>query len=119
MGGVTHPNSVIFSMNYSSNSGMPTTFAQFASFNLNNNYGWLTGQFGRVDGSRALGANVNIYGDNRLLQSFELGATDFPVPVSLFVEGIRMIRIEVEHTMIGWPNVLTGDVAFAFTGIVE
>ena len=119
VGGTTHSDSVVFAMHYPWGSGNTSIFTQFANLNLNRNYNRLTGQIGRVDGSRAVGATVSIFGDNRLLQEFEFGEMDFPVPISLFVEGINMVRVEIVHTMPGFPNVLLGDVAFAFTGVAE
>jgi len=118
MGGVTHPNSVIFEADYHQPLDEGATYQQFASLNLNRRYSRLTGQIGRVDGSNPISASVRIYGDNRLLQEFELGSTDFPVPVSLFVEDIGMIRVEIVHS-VDWRFGRSGIVAYAFVGFAE
>jgi hypothetical protein len=38
---------------------------------------------------------VNFIGDGRLLQSFELRATDMPTPLNVSVWGVQQLRVEV------------------------
>jgi len=61
----------------------------------------LSGYIGRVDGSGLADATINFTGDGNLLQSFALSASDMPTHISIFVEGITELRIDVEFP--GWP----------------
>ena len=64
--------------------------------NLNGQYRTLTGYVGRVDGTGQYDVDMRIIGDGRLLQTIELNATALPTPISVNVENVRQLRIEVE-----------------------
>ena len=68
---------------------------RFTLHNLGGQFRILSGYAGRVDGSQMIGATINFIGDGRLLQSYTLQATDMPTPISVFVEGVNQLRIEV------------------------
>ena len=87
MAGITHNNVVGFSnFNFT---------RAFSLHNLGGQSRMLTGHIGRVDGSHQRNATVNFYGDGTLLQSLDLVATDMPTPISIFVEGVHQLRVEV------------------------
>ena len=69
----------------------------FSLHNLGGQYRMLTGHIGRVDGTGRTNATVNFYGDGTLLQSFDLAATDMPTPISIFVEGVHQLRVDVNY----------------------
>ena len=92
----THTNAVLFSSNEGRwNSDNRDRVEQSALFNLDGNFRWLTGDIGRVVGSYAFDAAVRIYGDGRLLFEEELPGGGFPAQLSLFVEDIRLLRVEL------------------------
>jgi type II secretory pathway pseudopilin PulG len=86
----------------------------FTLHNLNAQYSWLTGYVGRVDGSGQRNATMNVIGDGRLLHSIELSATALPTPISIFVEGIRHMKIEFV-----FPHCSSPHAVYAFAGFVE
>jgi hypothetical protein len=55
----------------------------------------LTGYVGRVDGTGMSNGQVRFIGDGTLLAEYDLRATDMPIPISVFVEGVSQLRIEV------------------------
>jgi len=89
----------------------------FTLHNLNGQYRWLAGYVGRVDGSGHADATMNIIGDGTLLQSIELEATALPVPISVFVEGIR--HLQVEFVFQRGDGNGSNQVSYAFNGFVE
>lgn len=94
MGGVTYQNALRFSC------VMMTLFAaseryRFSLHNLNGQFRVLTGYVGRVDGSSMGDATIRFIGDGHLLEEHSLRAADMPIPISIFVEGITQLRIEV------------------------
>jgi hypothetical protein len=91
MSGVTYHNTLAFALG--SHNGARTNFSLH---NLNGQFRTLSGTLGRVDGSSMRNVKVNFIGDGRLLQSYDLNATDMPTPVNVFVEGVQQLRIEVE-----------------------
>jgi|GEM_PF-1169491 len=93
MGGNPFINPVVFST--SSQRGLFNS-TQSAMLNLNGRYTWFNGSVGRVDGSTAtINATVNIFVDERLVESFEQSAQALPREFRLFVEGARSVRVEI------------------------
>ena len=124
LGGVAHPKSIVFESNHDGMGGFSFTLVHFAHFNLGGNYNALTGDFGRTEGSVAHPAAVRFFGDDNSnhFYEFAFGQADFPVRLSLEVNGIRMLRMEVEYSRIVSATSLnrtSGLVAYAFVGQVE
>jgi len=88
MGGVIYQNALRFRSTWGARS-------PFTLHNLNGQFRVLSGYVGRVDGEPMINATIRFYGDGQHLQSYELRATDMPVPISVFVEGITQLRITV------------------------
>ena len=108
MGGATYNNALRFrrGREWASNEN------RFTLHNLGGQFRTLTGYIGRVDGSLMRNATISFYGDGQLLQSYELRATDMPIPISVFVEGIVQLRIEVFFPQVsGGGNVAITDYA--------
>lgn len=110
MGGVAHNDALRFG--YASNHSTGTIFTLH---NLAGQYRVLNGYIGRVDGSAMANATINFIGDGRLLQSYELNATDMPVPVSVFVEDVVQLRVEAVIER----NVIAAFVHYAVVAFVE
>ncbi|MDR2168105.1 MAG: hypothetical protein LBE35_09705 [Clostridiales bacterium] len=87
---------------------------QSAMFNLGGHFTWLNGNIGRVDGTSAINATINIFVDDRLVDSFEQNALSLPKNFRIFVEGGRNLRMET-ITIIGANQTMT----YAFTGFAE
>ena len=102
-----HNNAIVFD----SRSG--GTIRQFSLHNLNRQYRFFTGYIGRIDGSAIVDARVRIYGDDRLLATHELRGRDSPRSISLFVEGINILRVEMVYESPPGIN------QYAFVGFVE
>lgn len=108
MGGITFSNASIYS-------GGRIAWASgtiYSLHNLNGQYRQLTGYVGRVDGSAMQNATMNIIGDGRVLATHHLTAQDLPTAVSVFVEGIRQLRIEFI-----FPS--ADRIEYSFSGFVE
>ena len=90
MGGTTYSNAVIIRRVLSGGAG-----TQFSLHNLNRNYRRLTGNIGRVDGSLMQDVTINIIGDGRTLQSYNLSASDMPTSISVDISNIQQLRFEV------------------------
>ena len=78
-------------------------------------YRMLTRYVGRVDGSTMRNAVVNIYDDERLLFTQNLNAQDLPIPISIFVEGVRLLRVEIVHAPTSAHDVMS----YAIVAFVE
>ena len=93
MGGATYQNALRFSVD------IGTTFDvsenRFTLHNLNSQYRMLTGFVGRIDGAGMRNATLTFVGDGQVLQSYNLQATEMPIPISVFVEGVTQLRIEM------------------------
>ena len=79
-------------------SGTAATANAFSLHNLGGRFTTLTGWIGRIDGSNMVNATISFYGDNVLLASFAVNATDLPRHVSVNVTGRNLLRIEVRQT---------------------
>ena len=88
MGGTAYRDALVFGREGWSSSA-------FSLHNLNGQFRLLTGDIGRVDGTRMYNATFNFYGDGILLKTYEQKAGDLPAPISVFVEGVRQLKIEV------------------------
>ena len=64
---------------------------------LGGKYKILNGHVGRVDGSAVIDAILNVYGDETLLHTLHLTAADLHVPISISVEGVMVLRLELVH----------------------
>jgi hypothetical protein len=65
--------------------------------NLNNQYNLLTGTVGRIDGSSTGASNIIFIGDGRQLASFVIDGNTSPLPISVDITGISILRIEVNQ----------------------
>lgn len=115
MGGNNYGDVVYFTFNMRGIGGFAGV-AQSASLNLNRNYTWLTGSFGREDGTLPVGATVNIYADDRLVETFVQEATALPTEFRLFVEDVRLIRVDITYAFPRHPG---GTLTYALTGFAE
>ena len=88
MGGTAYRNALVFGTQGWSRSA-------FSLHNLNGQARLLTGHIGRVDGQGMYNATFNFYGDGVLLQTYDQRAADLPTPISVFVEGVQQLKIEV------------------------
>ena len=84
----------------------------FSLHNLNGQFRSLTGYVGRIDGAGMIDATLDIYGDGTLLATYEISAQDLPIPFSVSVEGIRLLRIEFRAEAQGWTR-------YALAGYLE
>jgi hypothetical protein len=93
--------------------GGPNIMSMFSTHNLDGQYRWLTGQIGRVDGATLSDATVTFYGDGTPLATYQLTAGDLPTDISIFVEGVRLLKAEIyiEHT--AWSTWLSFEYALA------
>jgi len=97
IGGNTLNNVVVFNTRRTSTGGQQN---QSAMLNLNNRYQWLDIGIGSVDGStRTIDAEISIYFDDRLVETFEQSGTSLPREMRLFVEGVRNVRVEITTTI--------------------
>ena len=115
MGGRAYANAITYNAGsrFSWNAAGPVEV--FTLHNLEGRYSRLTGYAGRVDGSSTdAQATLNIFGDGRLLRSYELNPTALPIHVDVFVEGIRQLRIEFEFRINAFYMA-----EYAFVGFVE
>ena len=97
LSGQSYPDALIFRTTARCSVGWGGTVdsSRFTLHNLNRQYRLLTGYVGRIDGTHMTDATINFYGDGQLLRTYELYATDLPTPISIFVEGVTQLRIEV------------------------
>jgi hypothetical protein len=72
------------------------SISSFTLHNLNGQYGLLSGYLGRVDGSNMRHATITFIGDGVVLQNFELRAGNLPISISVPVEGVHLLRIEMQ-----------------------
>ena len=92
-----------------------TNLYRFTLHQLNSQYRMLTGYVGRVDGTRMVDATIRFVGDGVLLQYYELRATDAPTPISVSVEGVTQLRIEVHFP----SHMGAGAVEYALVSFLE
>jgi len=113
MAGQRHDNAIIYgTQNW-------TEQVPFTQHNLNSQYRLLTGYIGHVDGSSNLSnAIFRFYGDGTLLFTHQQSPSSLPTPISIFVEGVNLLRVEVEIPG-GTPGVWTSRRDFALVGFLE
>jgi len=92
MGGNTYRDALVYTRGVGGQRGVLGTV--YSLHNLNGQFRALTGHIGRVDGSRTVSGTFRFYGDGRLLETYELRAQDPPTEISIFLEDIRLLRIE-------------------------
>jgi hypothetical protein len=114
MGGTSYSDVVVYR---SAALSRPGRNGVFTLHNLNGRFRLLTGHIGRIDGSAMFNATVTISGDGNVLQTMTINATDMPVPISVFVEGVRQLRIEVEYA--GDGNTLDNSADYGVAGFLE
>jgi len=93
MGGAAYQNALSF--NFTANQSNPHDGYRFSLHNLNSQFRMLTGYVGRVDGTGMSDGLIRFIGDGSLLSEYDLRATNMPIPISVFVEGVSQLRIEV------------------------
>ena len=109
MGGVEYLDAIVFSRQHHLSGFRHNSFTLH---NLNGQFTTLSGYFGRVDGSGSVDVILNIFGDGRLLQELSVRAGDLPIPISVSVEGVRLLRIEVVYPHAPNPSTQYGLVGF-------
>jgi hypothetical protein len=96
MSGNTYKNAILFSQRSESLSHNNATMAvQNTLHNLNKKYTYLTGLIGRVDKSASVNATIKIYGDGKLLATYELKPMNMPTQIKLQIKDVIQLRIEV------------------------
>jgi len=95
MAGMSYQNALRFTDYDGAGWGRSDGGRRFTLHNLNGQFRMLTGYVGRVDGTAMSGATIRFIGDGQLLVEYELRATDLPTPISVFVEGINQLSIEM------------------------
>jgi len=122
MGGTAYQNVLWFSSTASSIRGLhiyTRPSSRFTVHNLNGDFRMLTGYVGRMDGTLMGDATLNIIGDGAVLATYELRGQDLPIPVSVFVEGIRQLRIEVQFSGVNSISRLNEPVTYGFQAFLE
>jgi hypothetical protein len=89
MGGFEYRDVVIYGVGPNANSRC------FSRHNLRGQYQFLTGYVGRIDGQAMSNATLNIIGDGNVLFTRELVAWSLPIPISISVQGINVLEIEL------------------------
>jgi len=110
MGGREYANALTYQASYTNHGRADATV--FTLHNLNGQFRMLTGYVGRIDGWDLTNATFNVFGDGQLLQTHSLNAQDLPIPISIFVEGINLLRIEFVYPWISSQNAGYAFVAF-------
>jgi len=97
MSGFSYQNALRFRSNAWRGFGSTDGFTsnRFTLHNLNAQFTHLSGYIGRVDGTDMRNATIHFIGDGQLISSYELRATDMPIPISVPVGGVVQLRIEV------------------------
>jgi hypothetical protein len=93
MGGMDYQNALTY-WRSGRNISPRGTVTPFSLHNRNGQFRMLTGYVGRVDGTNMRSATMTIFGDDRVLATYEIQARDLPIPISVFVEGVQNLRIE-------------------------
>lgn len=69
--------------------------------NLNEQFSILSGVLGRADGSGTLSSTISFIGDGRGLASFTVDGNTAPFEISVNVQGVRVLRIEIAQNSLG------------------
>lgn len=115
MGGRTFNNAVIYHSRPWHGDG--TNF--FTAHNLDGQYRMLTGHIGRIDNSSLVNATVRFLGDGVELATYELRAGDLPTEISVFVEGIHLLRVEIVVPNTSYRLGSAANIRFALVGYLE
>lgn len=89
LGGVTHQNAIRFDVNDSGTG--------FTTHNLDGQFRNLTFTFGGVDGAPNRNTTLRIIGDGVTLLEQTVNSNALPIQESVFVEGVRELRITVSR----------------------
>ncbi|MCL2405537.1 MAG: hypothetical protein FWC92_08325 [Defluviitaleaceae bacterium] len=93
MGGDAYRNALVYHSGNSLGGGRA-----FSLHNLRGQYTLLTGYMGRVDSSIYRYVNVRFYGDGYLIKYYHIIPGSLPIPISVPLEGVSLLRISVN----GW-----------------
>ena len=113
MGGTTYNNPLNFRRSITSGA------TQFTLHNLHGEFRTLSGYMGRVDGTRMENVTVRILGDGRVLQTYELRATDMPISFSVSVMGVQQLRIEIIFPANSNRFTVAGSTRYAVVAFLE
>lgn len=86
--------------------------------NLQGNFRTLTGYIGRIDGTAQFNATFNFIGDGRIIETFNLNATDLPREITVNVEGVRQLKVEVSIGA-GGTGFMQQNTSYAFVGYLQ
>jgi hypothetical protein len=104
MGGITYSNVLVFSeKSYYGDS--------YANFNLDKQYLSISGIYGHIDGSEEYEATLNIYGDGKLITSYDLKSNMFSETITIDVKGVRQLKFVM-------PDINGNGAAYALSGMV-
>ncbi|WP_066262843.1 NPCBM/NEW2 domain-containing protein [Heyndrickxia acidicola] len=77
------------------------------SLNLNNKYSHLTGTLGFEDNAENYDTKISIYGDDKLLGTFDLNKDELPVGIDLNIAGVKNLKItSVDAGQIDFANII-------------
>ncbi|AZB44408.1 hypothetical protein CEF21_20095 [Bacillus sp. FJAT-42376] len=84
---------------------------EYMVFNLNKQYTHITGLLGFADGSNWGSHHFKIYGDEKLLASYDLAKDDLPTSVDLDVTNVQKLKItcedgQIDNGVINFANVI-------------
>jgi hypothetical protein len=109
LSGISHGNALVFRQG-----SWASARTSFTLHNLGGQYRMLAGHIGRVDGADMYDVTVNFIGDGRLLQSFDLKATDMPTPLNVSVWGVQQLRVEIV-----FPATRSSVIEYALSAFLE
>ena len=93
MGGTIYDYALIFGGSARGTMGPRT---EFTLHNLNGQFNEFSGYIGRIDGTPVENTILTVIGDNRPIETINVQADALPVNFSIPVEGVRLLRIEIQ-----------------------
>ena len=84
-----------------STSGSGAVSGCWSHHNLNGQFSTITGMLGRADGSGTLSSTISFIGDGRELASFTVDGNSVPTEISIDVQGVLVLRIQIEQNTLG------------------
>ncbi len=104
MGGVTYKEAITYATMYESHYGC-------SLHNLNGQWSVLSGYLGHMDDTGLNNATVTFYGDDEIIETYDLSADDLPVYITIDVKNIRQLKVYLENT--GNYDIYGGKYGFA------
>jgi len=84
----------------------------WSTHNLNNRFTTLTGIIGRQDGSGTEARNIRFInaGTGAVLNTFTVSGTDAPRNITVNVQGVHMLRVEIDSPGVNGVSVVLGNI---------